>query len=711
MTTRRLWTAALLASIFSVSCGDSQTLEPLDSAAVQQELGNAPVAKTLNYAWQGQQTGYWCGPASTRIALTTRMTPPSQTTLANYLGTTTNGTNHIGLVANALNHYLGTNIYSGRNIGDPATAAQTDALKLSMVATISNGYPLVANVVSGWRPPGYPGGTIYHYVAVVGYDQGGDRALIADPAGQGAAGGSWNNVPSTYWVSLTNLAIWIGGKGYAGTSLPISPGTPPSNGTLIGTIYQQGSTTNRVAGAVVTVSGQSVTTAADGMYQFSLAPGAYTATVTKAGYGPNTVTRTVIAGAQAWGSMEINAQAATGSLKGKIYAFNSANPADLSQAVARAIVTAGGQTQTTAADGMYSFTLPAGTFAVTVAKAGFANNTVTRTVTIGATVWGSMGLTSATGPDLQPPQLAISFPSDAAQLDVAVFNLTGTASDDKGAVASVDISINGGAATAAPVAAGKFSLEVMLKPGPNTLKISGKDAAGNAASVTHTAVFNAGVSGFVHVDDDEAKRVTTASVVLLDKTTGAELAKSGLDATGAFSLAVMAVPVDAILVVTAEGFTTYREGFTVPADRSLQVKVGLLAGIDTPGTQANVAFTAPLDGATVTTERVTVSGLVSGFEVANVRVNGVLAALKEGGSFTVSVPLTLGQNTIEAVATGVGAESAKGTITLTRKAGPVVEEPPVGKPVGRGCSAVGFSGFELLAFLALAPLLRRRLSA
>jgi hypothetical protein len=38
--------------------------------------------------------------------------------------------------------------------------------------------------------------------------------LIADPAGEGAGGSSWTNVPRTYWISISDLATWIGGKGY-----------------------------------------------------------------------------------------------------------------------------------------------------------------------------------------------------------------------------------------------------------------------------------------------------------------------------------------------------------------------------------------------------------------------------------------------------------------------------------------------------------------
>jgi len=173
--------------------------------------------RVLDIQWQGQQTGYWCGPGATRMALSARMmNPPSQQELASYLGTTTDGTDNIGLVAGALNHYLGVSFYQSKDMYDPPTAAQQDGLKHDILVRIGDqGYPLVANVVSGWRPSGYPSGTIYHYVAIIGYDQDGDRVLVADPAGDGAGGSSWTAVPRTYWVSIIDLGIWIGGKGYA----------------------------------------------------------------------------------------------------------------------------------------------------------------------------------------------------------------------------------------------------------------------------------------------------------------------------------------------------------------------------------------------------------------------------------------------------------------------------------------------------------------
>lgn len=180
--------------------------------------GPAPAKKVLELSWAGQETYYWCGPGSTRMALSTRMqAPPTQTELANFMGTTTSGTDHVGLVVKALNKFIDGAGYKTREISDPPTDAQRALLKQDIVARIGKGYPIVANVVSGWRPPTYPDGTIYHYVSVLGYDENGAKVMIADPAAEGKGGGpKWEGVPRTYWISLDELATWVGGKGYTG---------------------------------------------------------------------------------------------------------------------------------------------------------------------------------------------------------------------------------------------------------------------------------------------------------------------------------------------------------------------------------------------------------------------------------------------------------------------------------------------------------------
>jgi hypothetical protein len=201
------------------SDGTTAPVTPTDpTTPTTPETEQTAAKKVLDVTWFGQETYYWCAPGSARMALGTRMeNPPSQTDLANFMGTTTNGTDHIGLVAKALNKYIEGAGYKTREISDPPTAEQRELLKTDILARVGKGFPMVANVVSGWRPAGYPGGTIYHYVAVLGYDESGAKVLIADPAAEGKGGGaSWNSVPRTYWITLDDLGTWIGGKGYTG---------------------------------------------------------------------------------------------------------------------------------------------------------------------------------------------------------------------------------------------------------------------------------------------------------------------------------------------------------------------------------------------------------------------------------------------------------------------------------------------------------------
>ncbi|MEO3752512.1 C39 family peptidase [Streptomyces sp. B6B3] len=168
-------------------------------------------AHTLDVDYQVQETGYWCGPAATRIALSARIAPPSQSDLAWQLGTTENGTDHISQVTGVLNANLGTGWYETKEMpNDPPTQAQRDLLWNDIVLDIDNNYPLVANIVAppGNQPPGYPPDqTIYHYFTVIGYDDANRTVLIADPASFGG-----NQI---YWLSFDQLATLIPPKGYS----------------------------------------------------------------------------------------------------------------------------------------------------------------------------------------------------------------------------------------------------------------------------------------------------------------------------------------------------------------------------------------------------------------------------------------------------------------------------------------------------------------
>ena len=172
--------------------------------------------KVLDVDFQQQDWGHWCGPASTRIALSARMdNPPTQGELADQLGTHGGGTDHIGLITSALNDRLGTGYYENKMIpGATATDEERDLLWKDIVTDIDNNYPIVANIVAppSNHPPGYPDDeTIYHYVSIIGYDKGDQAALIADPA-------KFNYRPgfeSQYWMGVDKLADLIARKGYS----------------------------------------------------------------------------------------------------------------------------------------------------------------------------------------------------------------------------------------------------------------------------------------------------------------------------------------------------------------------------------------------------------------------------------------------------------------------------------------------------------------
>jgi hypothetical protein len=166
--------------------------------------------KVLDHQYQAQQTGYWCGPAATRNVLSTvTANLPSQQTLANELPTSTNGTDHIGLVVNTLNKHLGARYGQVLMPNDPPTPGQRDQLWRDIRLSIDAGHGIVANIVAppSNHPPGYPNSTIYHYIALIGYNAETKQVYVADSA-------NFSNI-NHYWLSFDQTATLIPPKGYA----------------------------------------------------------------------------------------------------------------------------------------------------------------------------------------------------------------------------------------------------------------------------------------------------------------------------------------------------------------------------------------------------------------------------------------------------------------------------------------------------------------
>ena len=168
-------------------------------------------AVTVPFRYSPQETGYWCGPGSTQIALASFGIDVAERTLAGEMFTDQDGTDHIGLVVNVLRARSRAGYIARLMPNDPPTGAQRDHLWRDVVDTVArNRRAMVANWVV---PPGglafYPWETIFHYVAIVGVDEATHMVCIADPA---SFGGPESEV---YWIHIDKLAQLVPPKGYA----------------------------------------------------------------------------------------------------------------------------------------------------------------------------------------------------------------------------------------------------------------------------------------------------------------------------------------------------------------------------------------------------------------------------------------------------------------------------------------------------------------
>ena len=178
------------------------------------------------------QENYWdCGPASAAVVLDGSGVVVSQDTLIDKIGTTTDGTNSIAQILPVLNSYLPNANYQLTWMpNDPPTQADVAALWAAIQASITAGYGLEFNWVAppdnypigimGSQSPDYGrvGGTVYHYVAGMGFDIPNQAVWIADPGFP----------PFGYWVSIAQCALLIAEKGYlyAGATVPAPTPTP-----------------------------------------------------------------------------------------------------------------------------------------------------------------------------------------------------------------------------------------------------------------------------------------------------------------------------------------------------------------------------------------------------------------------------------------------------------------------------------------------------
>lgn len=178
-----------------------------------------------------QETGYWCGPASTQVVLNSLGIHVNEPDMARELRTHTGGTDWIGQFPAVLNKYTNAGYFHVEMPHDPPSTEQKERLWRDIVASINGGRGVIANIVAppsnyprgvnGSVSPRYGGGTVYHYFSVMGYDDAGARSVwVADSGFQ----------PQGYWMSFDQLASLIPPKGYVAAPGPAAPPPPARSG-------------------------------------------------------------------------------------------------------------------------------------------------------------------------------------------------------------------------------------------------------------------------------------------------------------------------------------------------------------------------------------------------------------------------------------------------------------------------------------------------
>ena len=219
--------AAKDAAVARVLAGQ-RTVEGAQSAASAAK-SDAPVPAPLPghrsikaVKQKAQSRSYWCGPATLQMLAMASGTTISQSTAASRLKTTRNGTNwYAGSgsypMERALERYSGGFDYTPQNLAYTPSKKDVQTFRDRLRADVAvQQRGIAGNAVEVRNGPhlnGHPNRTIYHWVAVRGYDDDGATTRYADSvAGSGI---SWAApVPRYNEIDTAKIVMIFGARGY-----------------------------------------------------------------------------------------------------------------------------------------------------------------------------------------------------------------------------------------------------------------------------------------------------------------------------------------------------------------------------------------------------------------------------------------------------------------------------------------------------------------
>ena len=253
--------------------------------------------------------------------------------------------------------------------------------------------------------------------------------------------------------------------------------------------------------------------------------------------------------------------------------------------------------------------------------------------------------------DTTAPSLSIDTPADGFLTDVPLQTVAGPVSDAH--LASVTVSLPSATDLAATVVDDRFSVDVTLTEGANTITARAVDELGLSTDATPIVVVLDTLPPTVAIDPASVQPLTADGTVSVSGTVsdahlqgvtvnGVAATVSGDPVTGAVFTAVVSLSEgDNSLVATAVD-TLGHAASSAPVN------------VVRDSTPPNLAITVPTSGAGFDSRTIEVSGTVQDFHLQSVQVNGVTATVTgdatTGATFTATVELPEGGGDLIATA-------------------------------------------------------------
>lgn len=454
--------------------------------------------------------------------------------------------------------------------------------------------------------------------------------------------------PGTVEAKNSESTATLSGSTYPGLRLvvedrtaPVLIITAPANGFVTGAaaVTVSGTATDSSGIQSVKVNGTAVTVGANGAWSalVSLSNGSNTITVVATDTAGNatTETRTVIRDSTA---PTIALTSPTAGQMVSNAAFTVTGTVSDNRGVSGVTVN-GGVATVNGGTFLRAITLAEGANTITAIASDEAGNTATAT--------GSVLL------DTIPPALNVTYPAGNLITNNRTMTVTGTASDSGSGLESV--TVNGAEAV---VSGGAFSAGVTLQEGANTVTVTATDRVGHTTTVTRSVLCDTQKPVLTLVSPAEGWIGTNTPTVIFQATdeaggAGVDPGSIVVELDGVVQTSGVTVSGADIVFIPSSPLSDGQHVITVTVrDRAGNTQsLSVSYGIDTLPPELTIK--APWLRHVVDWESVTVTGTAwdAGSGLADVKVNGISAALDGDGAFSGTAHLDVGENTITVTAT------------------------------------------------------------